>query len=170
MYCYQASKVSHLMGTIHTSQNYYSKLPASSLVCSGFLFPRLFLQWQRLETRPNSLPERTVPWLPVLGHHRAFHGLLENCSHPSRDSPALVTSLEPASHTDVPLLQDHSKALLPAWKPWISLPSFSLWKSAISFSLCCCSQVGVVLPFTQAPCPGLHCTTRPPHLISAGSN
>lgn len=51
MHCYQASKVSHLMGTIRTSRNYYPKLPASSLVYSGFLFPRLFLQQQRLKCK-----------------------------------------------------------------------------------------------------------------------
>lgn len=60
MHCYQASKVSHLMGTIHTSWNYYSKLPASSLVYSGFLFPRLFLQQQRLEMLDLILCQREL--------------------------------------------------------------------------------------------------------------
>lgn len=158
------------MGTIHTSQNYYSKLPASSLVYSGFLFPRLFLQQQRLKCKIWFSARQNCALAACAGAHRAFHGLLESHGPPSRDFPALSTSPDSASHTDVSLLQDHSKALLPAWKPWTSLPSFSLWKSVISFSVCCCSQVGAGLPLCSAPWPALHCSTRPPCLVSAGSN
>lgn len=55
MHCYQASKVSHLMGTVHTSQNHYFNLPASSLVYSGFVLSQLFLQLQRLEMQGQVL-------------------------------------------------------------------------------------------------------------------
>lgn len=178
MHCYQASKVSHLTGTVHTSQNHYSKLPASSLSLLRLPICKvIFAVTKAGNVRPDYLPERPgtvplpAPWLPacLLGHCWGSGQARGNHGDPSRDSlqlwlqarsqPVMLTCLSCRS------MVTHTPTSL---KPINFLTQLFMMKiSDFFFFLYHCSQAGL---FTLAAWPRLYCTARPASSVPADSH